>query len=85
MGYGGQESRDLEAATDDTDCDTAVIGTPTDPNQVNKIDKLSPGGSELGLTTSSPATSTSTNTWPFLATEVFWEVTRDQTLGSYST
>ena len=76
MGYGGQESKDLEAAIDDTDCDTAVIGTPTDPNRVIKTGEPSPGGPEPGLITCPSAFSMSGDTWPLLAIGSFQEVTR---------
>ncbi|MBT8075179.1 MAG: cyclic 2,3-diphosphoglycerate synthase [Gammaproteobacteria bacterium] len=39
MGYGEQQTRDLEATINNTDCDTVVIGTPIDLNRVVKINK----------------------------------------------
>ena len=39
MGYGEQQTRDLEATINNTDCDAVVIGTPIDLNRVVKINK----------------------------------------------
>jgi len=39
MGYGEQQTRDLEATINNTDCDTVIIGTPIDLNRVVKINK----------------------------------------------
>ena len=39
MGYGEQQTRDLEATINNTDCDSVVIGTPIDLNRIIKIDK----------------------------------------------
>ncbi|MDH3903521.1 MAG: hypothetical protein OES90_09910, partial [Xanthomonadales bacterium] len=41
MGYGEQQTRDLEATINNTECDAVVIGTPIDLNRVVKIDKPS--------------------------------------------
>ena len=41
MGYGEQQTRDLEATINNTDCDSVVIGTPIDLSRVIKIDKPS--------------------------------------------
>ena len=41
MGYGEQQTRDLEATINNTDCDSVVIGTPIDLNRVIKINKPS--------------------------------------------
>jgi len=41
MGYGEQQTRDLEATINNTDCDAVVIGTPIDLNRVIKINKPS--------------------------------------------
>lgn len=39
MGYGEQQTRDLEATINNTDCDAVVIGTPIDLNRVVNINK----------------------------------------------
>jgi len=39
MGYGEQQTRDLEATINNTECDSVVIGTPINLNRVVKIDK----------------------------------------------
>jgi predicted GTPase len=39
MGYGEQQTRDLEATINNTDCDSVVIGTPIDLNRIIKINK----------------------------------------------
>jgi predicted GTPase len=39
MGYGEQQTRDLEATINNTECDAVVIGTPIDLNRVVKINK----------------------------------------------
>ena len=39
MGYGEQQTRDLEATINNTDCDSVVIGTPIDLSRVVKINK----------------------------------------------
>jgi predicted GTPase len=39
MGYGEQQTRDLEATINATECDAVVIGTPIDLNRVVKINK----------------------------------------------
>ena len=41
MGYGEQQTRDLEATINNTECDAVVIGTPIDLSRVIKIDKPS--------------------------------------------
>ena len=41
MGYGEQQTRDLEATINQTDCDSVVIGTPIDLNRIIKINKPS--------------------------------------------
>ena len=41
MGYGEQQTRDLEATINNTDCDAVVIGTPIDLKRVIKINKPS--------------------------------------------
>lgn len=41
MGYGEQQTRDLEATINNTECDAVIIGTPIDLNRVIKIDKPS--------------------------------------------
>jgi len=41
MGYGEQQTRDLEATINNTDCDSVVIGTPIDLNRVININKPS--------------------------------------------
>lgn len=39
MGYGDQQTKDLETTINNTDCDSVVIGTPIDLNRVIKINK----------------------------------------------
>ena len=39
MGYGDQQTKDLETTINNTDCDSVVIGTPIDLNRVVKINK----------------------------------------------
>lgn len=39
MGYGEQQTRDLEATINNTQCDSVVIGTPINLNRVVRIDK----------------------------------------------
>jgi predicted GTPase len=39
MGYGEQQTRDLEETINNTDCDAVVIGTPIDLNRVININK----------------------------------------------
>ena len=39
MGYGEQQTRDLEATINNTDCDAVVIGTPIDLSRVVNINK----------------------------------------------
>ena len=39
MGYGEQQTRDLEATINKTECDAVVIGTPINLNRVVKINK----------------------------------------------
>jgi predicted GTPase len=39
MGYGEQQTRDLEATIANTECDSVIIGTPIDLNRIIKIDK----------------------------------------------
>ncbi|MDP2424018.1 MAG: hypothetical protein Q8M23_06705, partial [Bacteroidales bacterium] len=39
MGYGEQQTKDLEASINNTDCDTVIIGTPIDLNRIIKITK----------------------------------------------
>lgn len=39
MGYGAQQTADLEATINNTDCDAVVIGTPIDLNRIIKINK----------------------------------------------
>lgn len=39
MGYGEQQTKDLEATINNTDCDSVVIGTPIDLNRIVKINK----------------------------------------------
>jgi len=41
MGYGEQQTRDLEATINNTECDSVVIGTPIDLSRVIKINKPS--------------------------------------------
>ncbi len=41
MGYGEQQTRDLEATINNTECDAVVIGTPIDLNRVVRINKPS--------------------------------------------
>jgi predicted GTPase len=41
MGYGEQQTRDLEATINATECDAVVIGTPIDLNRIVKIEKPS--------------------------------------------
>lgn len=41
MGYGEQQTRDLEATINNTDCDAVVIGTPIDLSRVVNINKPS--------------------------------------------
>jgi predicted GTPase len=41
MGYGEQQTRDLEATINQTDCDSVVIGTPIDLSRIIKINKPS--------------------------------------------
>ena len=41
MGYGEQQTRDLEATINKTECDAVVIGTPINLNRVVKISKPS--------------------------------------------
>ena len=41
MGYGEQQTRDLEATINNTDCDSVVIGTPIDLSRVININKPS--------------------------------------------
>ena len=39
MGYGEQQTRDLEETINSTECDSVIIGTPIDLNRVIKINK----------------------------------------------
>jgi len=39
MGYGDQQTRDLEATIEKTPCDVVVIATPIDLNRIVKINK----------------------------------------------
>lgn len=39
MGYGEQQTKDLETTINNTDCDSVVIGTPIDLNRIVKINK----------------------------------------------
>jgi predicted GTPase len=39
MGYGEQQTKDLETTINNTECDSVVIGTPIDLNRIIKIDK----------------------------------------------
>ena len=39
MGYGEQQTRDLEATINNTECDSVVIGTPIDLNRIININK----------------------------------------------
>ena len=39
MGYGDQQTKDLEATINNTDCDSVVIGTPIDLNRIIRIEK----------------------------------------------
>ena len=41
MGYGEQQTRDLEDTINNADCDSVVIGTPIDLNRVVNITKPS--------------------------------------------
>lgn len=39
MGYGDQQTKDLETTINNTDCDSVIIGTPIDLNRIIKINK----------------------------------------------
>ncbi len=39
MGYGGQQTKDLESSINATECDAVIIGTPIDLNRIVKINK----------------------------------------------
>lgn len=39
MGYGDEQTKDLETTINNTDCDSVIIGTPIDLNRIIKINK----------------------------------------------